>query len=102
MDGELELAADAVGCGDEDGVGKAFGIESEEAGEATYLAEDLLIERAAGEALDAVIRENVAIRGDDGVIVVARSAGFFMWRRFAECRRSSRAFTRRLVLVAGV
>ncbi len=55
LNGELELAADAVGGGDQDGVGEAFGVELEETGEATDFAEHMLVEGAAGEALDAVV-----------------------------------------------
>lgn len=55
LDGELELAADAVGGGDEDGVGEALGVELEEAGEAADFAEYVLVEGAAGEALDAFV-----------------------------------------------
>ena len=52
---ELQLGADAVSGGDEDGVGEAFGIELEEAGEAADFRQDIFVERAAGEALDAVV-----------------------------------------------
>ena len=102
LDGELELAADAVGGGDEDGVGEALGIEGEEAGEATDFAEDMLIERAASKAFDSIVGEDVAIGGDDGVVVIAGSAGFFMYGRFGKWRRDGSDFTRRLFLVAGV
>jgi hypothetical protein len=78
LDGELELTAHAVGGGDQDGVGEAFGVESEETGEASDFAEHLLVEGAAGEAFDAVVGEDVAIGGDDGVVVAAGSAGFFV------------------------
>jgi len=78
LDGKLELAANAVGGGDEDGVGKALGVEGEEAGEATDLAEYLLVEGAAGEALDAVVGEDVAIGGDDGAVIAAGCAGFLV------------------------
>ena len=103
LNGELELAADAVGGGDQDGVGEALGVELEEAGEATDFAEHMLVEGAAGEALDAVVGEDVAIGGDDRVVVVARAAGFFVdGGGFGELRRGGRAFTRRLLIVAGV
>jgi hypothetical protein len=38
----------------------------------------VLVEGAAGEALDAVVGEDVAIGGDDGVVFVAEGAGF-LW-----------------------
>jgi hypothetical protein len=104
LDGELEFAADAVGGGDEDGVRKALGIESKESGEATDFAEHVLVEGSAGEALDAVVGEDVAISGDDGVVVVAGSAGFLVWGWLGLLlgrRRGGSAFTRRLLIVAG-
>jgi hypothetical protein len=88
LDGELELAADAVGGGDKDGVGEALGVQSEEAGEATDFAEDVFVEGAASEALDAFVGKHVAIGGDDGVVVTASGADFLVggggpgrWRR---------------------
>jgi len=61
----------------------------------------VLVERAAGEALDAVVGEDVAIRGDDGVVFAAERAGFFVdGGGLGELRRGGRAFTRRLLIVA--
>ena len=87
LDGELEFAADAVGGGNQDGVGEAGGVEGEEAGEATDLAEDLLVEGASGEAFDAVVGKYVAIGGDDGMIVAADGTRFFMRGRCGSGRR---------------
>jgi glutamate-1-semialdehyde 2,1-aminomutase len=92
LDGEFELAAYAVGGGDEDGVGVALGVECEEPGEAADLAEHLLVEGSACKTLDAVLRKHVPVRGDDGVIVVAYRTRFFV------CR-GDRAFTRSLCSV---
>ena len=91
LDGELEFAANAVGRGDEDGVGIALGIEGKEACEATDFAEDLFVEGAAGEAFDAVVGEDVAVGGDNGVIVIARSTGFLMGRRRYAVARNLRS-----------
>jgi len=72
LGGELELAADAIGGGDQDGVGEAIGIQGEEAGEAADFGEDMLIEGAAGEALDAVGGEDMAVGGRDAGVFGAR------------------------------
>jgi len=88
LDGELEFASDAVGGGDEDGVGVTDGVECEEAGEAADFAEDLLVEGAAREAFDAVVGEDVAVGGDDRMIVVAHGAAFLMHRRRGAATRS--------------
>ena len=59
---DLELGADAVGGGDEDGVGKLLQVEGEETAEAADFAEDLFIEGLAGEHLDALF---AAVAGGD-------------------------------------
>jgi len=51
----MEFAAYAVGAGDEDWIGKAFGIKLEETGEATDFGENIFVEGAAGEAFDLVV-----------------------------------------------
>ena len=67
LGGELELGTDAVGSGDEDGVGEALGVEGEGAVEATDLGEDLAVEGATCEALDAFDRQGAAgVRGGTG------------------------------------
>ena len=65
-EGELELGADSVGAGDEDGLAVFFHIEGEEAAEAAKLAEDLGTVRGGQElgegGLDAVAEINVHTR----------------------------------------
>ena len=67
LEGDLELGADAVGAGDEDGVGELLEVEREEAAEAADLAEDLAVEGLAGEHLDALLAAIGAGDVDAGV-----------------------------------
>ena len=78
FEGDLELGADAVGGGDQDGLGKFFEVEREEAAEAADFGEDVLVEGLAGEHLDALLGEDVAIGGDDGGSSLRSCAGFFV------------------------
>ena len=71
----MEFAAYAVGAGDEDWIGKAFGIKLEETGEATDFGENIFVEGAAGEAFDLVV-------GLQGAGLGGRFAGGFV-RGFA-------------------
>ena len=93
LDGKLEFAADAIGGGDEDGVGEALGVEGEEASEAADFAENMLVEGAASKAFDAVVGQDVAVGRDDRVIVAASCARPLV-RRLV--RRGGGAFMRSL------
>ncbi len=62
LEGDLELGADAVCAGDQDGVGVLCNVESEEAAEAADVAEDLLVECLLREIFDALLG---AIPGGD-------------------------------------
>ena len=80
IEGYFELGADAVGGGDEDGVGEPFEIKGEQAAEATYLAQNMLVKGFTGKHLDALLG---AVSGGDidaGVCVADWLAGRF-WRR---------------------
>ena len=65
-EGELELGADAVGAGDEDGLAVFFDVEGEEAAEAADLAEDFRAVRGREElrqrGFDAIAEVNVHTR----------------------------------------
>ncbi len=73
--GELQLAAHAIGGGDEHGVGIALGVQSEEPGEATDLGEHLFVEGAAGQPLDAVVGEQTPVGRDEAAGQVRRFTG---------------------------
>ena len=67
FEGDLELGADAVGAGDEDGLLVLAGIELEEAAEAADFAKHVAGEGALGEVLDALLGAVAAGDVDSGI-----------------------------------
>ena len=67
LEGDLELGADAVGRRDQDGVGKFFEIEREQAAEAADLREHMAVEGLARQHLDALLAAVGAGDVDPGV-----------------------------------
>ena len=102
LEGDLELGADAVGGGDEDGVGVFVEVEREEAAEAADFRKDLLVEGLTGEHLDALlgavaggdVDAGVGVGGTPGgrmaVVLVRQAWRSLGWRN----PKSSRRFLR--------